>query len=321
MDFYTELCKFQRQLGTAAFSHWIQRLRGVDEEELAAKETVSFIKESKERLPEDWLFRGFKEESLEGLVDFLIFGGFATDDVLYRSRCEEILGTQQHWPRLRDTVAKICKSSLKDREKLENFVRRYGGHEPALVRLFACFSWTLKQDMVAELALRDTENFIKHAREIIEETERGERLNNYRYTVLKYVRTCDLEAKNKLLRWSLFTKSGLDGWIDEILETEKQLVDKNPADELKEDKSSSPERSLYSTAQVSTAATSSVEKPREVQDADGGESQEQSQGKTRPGLRQKLGSLLGSVFSAEPPPELDPEASGSTASHVKKDDS
>jgi hypothetical protein len=321
MDFYKELCKFQRQLGTAAFSLWIQRLRDVNEEELAAKETVLFIKESKERLPEDWLFRGFKEDSLEGLVDYLIFGGFAIDDALYRSRCEEILGTQQHWPRLRDTVAKICKSSLNDREKLENFVRRYGGHEPVLVRLFACFLPTLKQDMVTELALRDTEEFIKQAREIIEKTERGERLNNYRYAVLKYVRTCDLEAKDKLLSWSLFTKSGLDGWIDKILETEKKLVDKNPADELKEDESSSPERSLYSTAQVSTAATSSVGKSSDAQHPDDRESQEESPRKTRRGLRQKVRSLFSSVFSAEPPPELNPEESGSTASHVKKDDS
>lgn len=316
-NFFSELAACKRQLGTATFARWIERLREVGQVELAASETLCFCEESKERLPENWLFRGFSEEKLAVLVDFLIFGGFATDDVPYRSRCEEILSTQYHWPRLRDTVAKVCKSGLTDREKLESFVRRYGGHETALVRLFACFSASLKHDIVTELALRDTEDFIKHAREIIEETERGKRLNNYRYAVLRYVRTCDLESKKKLTRWSLYTKSGLDHWIDGLLEAAKEEVDEDPLGENAEEK----EVPLYSTAQVSAAATPIAGKPRDPQDADDRESRAQLLTKTRPGLRQRIGSLLGSVFSAEPPPESNREESGSTASHVKKDDS
>jgi len=319
LGFFTELSKLQRQVGTAAFARWIERLREVGEADLAAFETVCYCEESKQPLPENWLFRGFSEHKLEVLVDFLVFGGYATDDEFYRSRCEEILDTRHHLARLRKTVARVCKTGLREREKLENFVRRYGGHEPALVRLFACFPSILRQEIVTELALRNTEAFIKHAREIIDETQNGERLNIYRYAVLRYVQTCDVESKKKIVRWMLHTKTGLDIWIDRVLETADEQLIAEP-DDPPEDKDDRQAESLYSTAQASTAATSLVGKSHEAQHSDKRGTHEESRSKTRPGLGQRVRSLLGSVFSDEPPP-LDPEESNSTASHVKKDDS
>jgi len=322
LGFINELSSLQRQLGTAAFSLWINRLRDIGETELAALETVCFCEESKQPLPENWLFRGFSEHKLEALADFLIFGGYRTDDDFFRSRCEEILATQHHPARLRKIVARVCKTNLKEREKLENFVRRYGGHESALVRLFACFSSHLKQDIVTELALRDTEGFIKHAREIIEETEYGEPLNNYRYAVLRYVRYCDPESKKKIVRWMLYTKSGLDVWIDQVLEKGyEDLEEELPDDPLDGEDQSKPAGPLYSTAQASTAGASLAGKSSETQHTDERERQDQSPDRSAPGLVQRARSWLGSMFSEEPPPPVYPEESNSTASHLKKDDS
>jgi hypothetical protein len=315
LGFINELSSLQRQLGTAAFALWIERLREVGEAELAALETVCFCEESRQPLPENWLFRGFSEHKLEALADFLIFGGYKTDDELYRSRCEEILGTRHHLARLRKIVARVCKTNLKEREKLENFVRRYGGHETALVRLFTCFPSNLKQDIVTELALRDSEAFIKHAREIIEETEAGESLNNYRYAVLRYVRHCDPESKKKIVRWMLYTKSGLDGWIDQVVEKGYEDLDEElPDDSSEGEDAGHPPGPLYSTAQASTAAA--AVSSSETQLTAERERQDESQGRTGPGLVQRARSWLGSVFSEEPPPPVYPEES-----HVKKDDS
>jgi hypothetical protein len=322
LDFFNELRKFRRELGTAAFARWIAGLRELGHADLASMEIVCFCEESKEALPEDWFFRGFNEQMLEVLIDFLLFGGYASDDELHRHRCEEVLSTRYHLPRLRKIVARVCYAGLKQREKLENFVRRYAAHEPALVRLFACFSPTLRQNIVAELALRSTDAFIKHARDIVDETYSGKALNTYRYAVLTYVRKCDPEWKKKIVRLRLLTRHGLDAWLDSVLESEVEDIDESSVSEPEGEKANrESEVPLYSTAQATSATTSHVEESRDAQHPPVGKNREELRSSTRPGLGQKVRSLIGSVFSAEPPPELDLEESNSTPSHVKKDDS
>lgn len=322
LDFFNELRTFRRELGTAAFARWIAGLRQLGHTDLASMEVVCFCEESKEALPEDWFFRGFNEQMLEVLIDFLLFGGYANDDELHRRRCEEVLSTRYHLPRLRRIVARVCSAGLKQREKLENFVRRYAAHEPALVLLFVCFSPTLRQNIVAELALRGTDAFIKHARDIVDETQYGKTLNTYRHAVLTYVRKCDPEWKKKIVRLRLLTRHGLDAWLDSVLEGEVEDTDESFVSEPEGEKPNrESEVPLYSTAQATSAATSQIEESREAKPAPPDKNREELPDSTRPGLGQKVRSLFGSVFSAEPPPELDFEESNSTPSHVKKDDS
>jgi hypothetical protein len=217
-EFIEELRKSSQRLSsTQEFARWIDGLQFLGYPELAARETARFCLQSHEPLPPAWLFKGFDEETLSDLIDKVMFQGVSVDDKFLRARCQEILNTRYHAARLRKTVDRVCKNEWNDRVVIENFLRRFGGHEEILDLIFNCFTPGFRQLVVGGFLVNNSDSFVKNVRTILDDVDRGATLNLYRYTVLKFVRNADPDLRKKIVRWTILTKSGLEQRLDEIL--------------------------------------------------------------------------------------------------------
>ncbi|HEY9285759.1 MAG TPA: hypothetical protein VIP46_20075, partial [Pyrinomonadaceae bacterium] len=202
---------------TRALAQWVEGLRAVGEDEAAAKETVDFCLNTTAPLPDEWLFRGFDEAQLERLALQLLFVGFRYDDDSRRRRCEEVLASRLHLPRLRRVFEQAYKIGIKDQLQLENFVRRYAGHEAALDRIFACLPKALRAGAVNHLVdpAYTEVDFVKEAQRILNAVNAGESVTPYRRAVLEYARR-DERLLKKIAGW-FGASSDLDDDIGQIL--------------------------------------------------------------------------------------------------------
>lgn len=194
------------------FDRWIAGLLEMGERSRASTEVKHYIIQESMPLPDGWLFAGFDKRRLEEVADLLLFRGFSTEDERYRERCEEVLGNWENPERWRDIPdeldrARLGQAERKGREQLrasfdrvyregarekcalENFVRRYAGHESALEQLFACFSTATQDKAAGHLLNHDKGAFIKTARAIYEEARAdASPLTPYRRAMLRCLR-------------------------------------------------------------------------------------------------------------------------------------
>jgi hypothetical protein len=310
-EFIEELRNSQhRPTSTKAFALWIDGLLFLEYRTLAAKETARFCFESREPLPPAWLFKGFDEETLEDMVGKVLFRGVSADDNFMRSRCQEILRTQNHAARLRKIVGRVAKAELNDRWVIENFVRRYSGHEVILDLIFACFTRGFRQWVVGCFLDNNVDSFVKNVRTILEDLEAGASLNLYRYSLLKFVYNADSDLKKKIVRWTILTKSGLDVRLEEIL-----VRGYDESNEVGVEAPEADEEPALSVADLPEP------KIHEEAPPDVSEETESSHNKSRGGFGGAVRSLLRNVIYEEPPASSTREEPKTSAPPAEEDNS